>query len=70
MPSIATVTVGSIAFSSEADAASPKENASKLWRPEFLLVHRNGEPLRLYVTAMGAPRGAPGAFAMMLAFSF
>ena len=34
------------------------------------LVHPNREPLRPYVTAIGAPRSAPDASAVMLSFSF
>ena len=35
-----------------------------------LPIHQNREPVRLYVTAIGAPRGAPDPAAVMLSFSF
>jgi hypothetical protein len=56
-----------IGFSSEAHTASRKENPSKQQAGALLI---QSEPIRLYVTAIGAPRGATDPSAAMLSFSF
>jgi hypothetical protein len=60
MPSVATVTVLTGSFMTR---------RSRNWRPKSLLIYSTNNR-RLYVTAMGAPRGALDASAVTLSFSF